>query len=122
MLIGDLAGKAGTTIKAVRYYEQRGLLHPRRTPNGYRDYDESAVARVANIRLLLSLGLTADDARAFLPCLDTDISAGPICPASAEFITRRLCQIQEKIADLEGVRQRLLEVLAAAQANTSTHT
>lgn len=122
MLIGELAGRAGTTIKAVRYYEQRGLLHPRRTPNGYRDYDESAVARVGNIRLLLSLGLTSDDVRAFLPCLDMDISSSSICPASADVITRRLSVVEEKIADLDGVRRRLLEALAHAHTDRAIRT
>ncbi|MFI0404507.1 MerR family transcriptional regulator [Actinomadura sp. 3N508] len=122
MLIGELAGRAGTTIKAVRYYERRGLLHPRRAANGYRHYDESAVGRVGNIRLLLSLGLTTDDVRAFLPCLDLDIAGAVLCPASADVINRRLSEVEEKIADLDGVRQRLLEALADAHANTAPHT
>ncbi|MGH3243592.1 MAG: MerR family transcriptional regulator [Spirillospora sp.] len=117
MLIGELAGRAGTTIKAVRYYEGRGLLHPRRAANGYRDYDESAVGRVGNIRLLLSLGLTTDDVRAFLPCLDQDISGAPLCPASEDVINRKLADVEEKIADLDGVRRRLLDALAEARAN-----
>src|SRR5687768_17051592 len=101
MLIGELANEAGTTIRALRYYEQQGLLRPRRAPNGYRQYDESTVAQVGNIRLLLSIGLTSDDVRAFLPCLDQDIADGPICPASARVIARRLADVEEKIAALD---------------------
>ncbi|MFD0413857.1 MerR family transcriptional regulator [Streptomyces sp. NPDC127108] len=115
MLIGELANEAGTTSRALRYYEQQGLLTPRRGPNGYRDYDETAVGQVANIRLLLSIGLTADDVRTLLPCLDEDITAGPVCPASARVITRRLTDVEEKIASLNTVRTRLTEVLALAQ-------
>src|SRR3954447_15957400 len=114
MLIGELANKAGTTIRALRHYEQQGLLHPRRAPNGYREYDESAVARVGNIRLLLSLGLTATDVLALLPCLDEARHDGPLCPASARVIARRLSDVQEKIAALDVVRERLVEVLSHA--------
>lgn len=114
MLIGELANEVSTTTRALRYYEQQGLLHPRRAPNGYREYDESKVAQVGNIRLLLSLGLTAHDVRAFLPCLDQDIADGPICPASARVIARRLTDVEEKIAALDIVRKHLIEALAQA--------
>ncbi|MFI0355677.1 MerR family transcriptional regulator [Actinomadura sp. 9N407] len=115
MLIGELASRSGTTIKALRYYEQEGLLHPRRAPNGYREYDESVVTVVGNIRLLLSLGLTAADARAFVPCLGLDAPGKPVCPASAEIIARRLSDVQEKIAALNTVRESLTEALAHAE-------
>ena len=41
----------------LRYYEERGLLAPRRTPTGYRDYDESHVQQAALIRSLIRSGL-----------------------------------------------------------------
>lgn len=114
MLIGELANKAGTTIRALRYYEQQGLLHPRRALNGYREYDESTVTKVDNIKLLLSIGLTANDVRAFLPCLDQEIADGPVCPASARVVARRLAAVEEKLVALDTVRTRLAEALARA--------
>jgi DNA-binding transcriptional MerR regulator len=114
MLIGELANRTGTTIKALRYYEQEGLLHPRRA-NGYRDYDEATVTVVGDIRLLMSLGLTAADARAFLACPGQDHPGGPICSASAEVIARRLADVQEKIAASDTVREKLVEVLHQAE-------
>ncbi|OMI39579.1 MerR family transcriptional regulator [Streptomyces sparsogenes] len=119
MLIGELANATGTTIRALRYYEQQGLLHPQRAPNGYREYDETAVGRVANIKLLLSLGLTSQDVRAFLPCLDQAIADGPLCPASARLIARRLMDVEEKIAALGVVRAHLTEALTRPAARAS---
>ena len=43
MHIKDLAERAGVTIRAVRYYESRGLIAPRRETNGYRSYDDADV-------------------------------------------------------------------------------
>lgn len=106
MLIGELAQEAGTTVRALRYYEQQGLLHPRRTANRYRDYGERSVLRVRNIRLLLSLGFTAEDIHAFLPCLDQDIEANQ-CPASARVIAGKVAELEEKITALTDVRDRL---------------
>lgn len=106
MLIGELAQAAGTTVRALRYYEQQGLLHPRRAPNHYRDYDERAVTLVRNIRQLLSLGFTAEDIHVFLPCLDLELE-GRDCPASAPFVARKLAALEEQIAALTDVRDRL---------------
>lgn len=111
MLIGELANAAGTTIRALRYYEQQGLLHPRRASNGYREYDETTIGHVGNIRLLLSLGLTTNDVRAFLPCLDQDLAAATLCPASARVVARRLNEVDAKIAALNVVRNRLIEAM-----------
>ncbi|MGW0819175.1 MerR family transcriptional regulator [Streptomyces viridiviolaceus] len=62
MRIGDAAAAVGATPRALRFYEQRGLLPPpRRSRAGQRDYtpDDLAVLRV--IRHLLGLGLTVED-------------------------------------------------------------
>jgi MerR family transcriptional regulator, copper efflux regulator len=82
-------------------------LHPQRASNRYRHYDGRTVVRVRNIRLLLSLGFTADDIRAFLPCLDLDIGDGRACPASAPVVAEKLATLEERIAALGQLRDRL---------------
>ncbi|HEY8454664.1 MAG TPA: MerR family DNA-binding transcriptional regulator [Actinopolymorphaceae bacterium] len=57
MRIGELARRTGVSVRALRYYEEQGLLSADRSPNGYREYDESAVDRVDQIQLLYSAGL-----------------------------------------------------------------
>ena len=57
MRIGELAQRTGTTTRALRYYEQQGLVDSQRQHNGYRDYDQAAIMRVRNIRMLLDIGL-----------------------------------------------------------------
>ena len=47
MRIGELAERAGTTAKTLRFYEEQGLLPPaERTPSGYRDYAPETAARI----------------------------------------------------------------------------
>ncbi|MVO87162.1 MerR family transcriptional regulator [Streptomyces sp. p1417] len=71
MRIGDAAAAAGTTPRALRFYEERGLLPPpRRTPTGQREYGPGDVARVRVVRRLLALGLTVEDLRACTTGLD----------------------------------------------------
>ncbi|WP_049657054.1 MerR family transcriptional regulator [Kitasatospora sp. MY 5-36] len=71
MRIGELARRAETTPRLLRYYEQQGLITPRREANGYRAYDEYLVDRVLQIRGLLDAGLPTRIIKQILPCLDT---------------------------------------------------
>ncbi|MET7334526.1 MerR family transcriptional regulator [Nonomuraea sp. NPDC005650] len=113
VLIGELARASGVTVRALRYYEQQGLLQSERAPNGYRRYDSNAATKVRNIQLLLSNGFTAQDVRGFLPCLDNgEVSLGPACPPSVEAVSRKVAALEERIAELSAVRDRLVEALA----------
>ncbi|MFI8324954.1 MerR family transcriptional regulator [Streptomyces sp. NPDC085529] len=56
--IGELAGRAGVTVKTVRYYSDRGLLpEDGRSGGGHRRYGPGALARLREIRSLRALGL-----------------------------------------------------------------
>lgn len=61
--IGEAAAKAGVSERALRYYQELGLLTPCAcTPGGLRRYSEEDLARVARIRQLQTLlGLNLDE-------------------------------------------------------------
>jgi DNA-binding transcriptional MerR regulator len=65
--IGAAAQQAGVSERALRYYQQLGLLTPACTSGGLRRYSEADLARVAHIRELQSLlGLNLDEIAAVL--------------------------------------------------------
>jgi DNA-binding transcriptional MerR regulator len=103
MRIGELAERAGTSARALRYYEQHGLLAARRTSNGYRDYDETDLRLVREIRSLLDIGFNLEETRPFVECLRSGRASGAECPGSIEVLGR-------KLADLNGCIARLLTV------------
>ncbi|QXC46155.1 MerR family transcriptional regulator [Rhodococcus qingshengii] len=70
MLIGELAQETDTPARLLRYYEEQGLIEPRRLDNGYRDYADYLVDRVIQIRGLLDAGLPTRIIKQVLPCLD----------------------------------------------------
>ncbi|WP_181797297.1 MerR family transcriptional regulator, partial [Streptomyces sp. WELS2] len=107
MRIGELAEATGATPRALRHYEQQGLITSTRAPNGYREYDADAVVRVRNIRRLLAAGLTLDDVQVFLPCLDGDVTAGPASPKALEVARDRLAVLDARIAAQTRLRDRL---------------
>ena len=107
MRIGELAGITGATPRALRHYEQAGLITSERAPNGYRSYDERAAVRVRNIRYLLAAGLTLDDVRVFLPCLDGDVAVAPPSAAGVQVALDRLAVLNERIVVQTEMRDRL---------------
>ncbi|MFD1829699.1 MULTISPECIES: MerR family transcriptional regulator [Streptomyces] len=114
MRIGELARATGTTPRALRHYEQAGLLRSERARNGYRVYGEQAVVRVRNIRRLLDVGLTLEDVRVFAPCLDGDMTAAPPSGRGLEVVLERLAVLEERIAAQSAVRDRLAAALREA--------
>jgi len=82
MLIGELAAKTGMTAKALRFYEQAGVLpEPARTPAGYRDYDPAALDRLAFVRAAQAAGLTLAEVRRSSPCGTPTGRRAPTSPA-----------------------------------------
>jgi DNA-binding transcriptional MerR regulator len=113
MRITDAARVVGATPRALRWYEQHGLIHAARTPAGYRDYSDADLARVRNIRTLLGLGFTLEDIATFGPFLDGQLperfaaSPGGPCEAALARSRERLATLDRRIAELTGLRDRL---------------
>ena len=119
MQIKELADQAGVTVKAVRYYESRGLLNPGRARNGYREYDVADVRVVREIRALLSLGLTADETVPFVECLRAGHERADVCPASLEAYRSRIVDIERRITELSQLRDELTVLLHDAESYRS---
>ncbi|MBO8196568.1 MerR family transcriptional regulator [Streptomyces oryzae] len=118
MRIGELARRTGTTARALRHYEQAGLLTSRRAANGYRVYDAAAEIRVRNIRYLLDAGLTLEDVGCFVTCLDGDMAATPPSPEGLRIAQQRLAVLEVRIAAQTAARDRLREALRSATVRT----
>lgn len=54
--IGDVAEVLGTTIRAIRYYEEEGLITPLRTDGGTRLYSQRHIDRLSAIQRLVENG------------------------------------------------------------------
>lgn len=62
MKINEVEQQVGITKKNIRFYEQQGLLHPKRNiENGYREYDEADVECLKKIKLLRKLSLPIEE-------------------------------------------------------------
>jgi DNA-binding transcriptional MerR regulator len=122
MRIGEAAAAAGTTPRALRLYEARGLLRPPpRTSSGQREYGAAEVARVRVIRNLLALGLTLEDIRRRAHRLDLLIEDQPSASCGSrpgefsDVVAHRLAALDTQIARLTHLRQALAAAAGGQQ-------
>lgn len=109
--IGQLAEQAGTTVKALRFYERVGLLPaPSRTSGGYREYDASALDRLRFLKAAKAAGLTLGEIAGVLAARER---AGPPCAhvtalldAHAGDLDRRIGELTRLRAEVQRLRDR----------------
>lgn len=114
MRIGELASTVGITTKALRYYEERGLLAAPRRTNGYREYDESHLRVVQEIQTLREVGFALEDTRPFVDCLRAGYEEGDACPDSVAVYRRKIAEVEAYLRQLTVVRDELRAKLDAA--------
>lgn len=87
-----------TTIKALRYYEEAGLLKPERTDpfTGYRFYTTDQLVQVHRIQALRQTGLSIDEIRLILSGRD-----------QRDILKRRRAELEAELAETENQLSRL---------------
>jgi len=118
MNIGDAENRSGLPAKTIRYYEEIGLVTPARRANGYRDYDEADVHRLAFLHRARSLGFSVEDCRALLSLYQDRDRASADVKTIAE---GHLARIEDKIAELESLRRTLSHLVEACHGDTRPH-
>ncbi|WP_426736154.1 MerR family transcriptional regulator [Glutamicibacter sp. 2E12] len=121
MRIGELEQKSGVPARMLRYYEEQGLVTPRRLSNGYREYDEYLVDRVGKIRGLLDAGIPTRIISLILPCLNqpqTVVVDDPD-PGLLVVLQRERDRMTEKIDVLSQNREAITRYIQALKAASS---
>ena len=113
--VSELARRSGVPATTVRFYDTEGLLPARRSPSGYRLFDDTAVERLRFIGTAKSLGLPLPEIRRLLEpwqhglCSDVQGELGPM-------LDQRIAETDDRIAELREFAARLIrarEQLAA---------
>ena len=113
LTIGELAHQTGASVRSLRHYEQCGLLVSKRRDNGYRVFEPSAVEYVQRIRILLRNGFTLEQIRpvaSMLSPVPQDMRT--LCSEVMAMYDSKLGELDERIAELQQLRQRAAERLA----------
>ncbi|MEU6716358.1 MerR family transcriptional regulator [Nonomuraea sp. NPDC046802] len=110
MRIGELAREAGVSVRALRYYEEQGLLGSTRTSGGQREYPETAVERVRFFQSMYAAGLSSRRIADILPCMDT----GTTTAQQRDMLAADRAELDRRITELIDARERLDGLIAAA--------
>ncbi|SKC82593.1 DNA-binding transcriptional regulator, MerR family [Krasilnikoviella flava] len=115
MRIGELARLAGVSARALRHYEDRGLLVPGRTGGGYREYADTDVARVAQITAMISAGLNTATVGRYLGCARTGEhgTSLELCPGLSAELVAIGERLEARLAELRDQQARLRELASA---------
>ena len=109
MNIGDVATRSGLPAKTIRYYEDIGLISPKRGQNGYRRFCETDLHKLAFIGRARSLGFTIENCRHLLALYEDKDRASADVKRIAK---RNLKEIAEKIAGLKAMEATLSHLIA----------
>ena len=117
MNISDVANKTGLTAKAIRFYEEKGLVTPPvRGANGYRNYTQKHLDELTLLRQARLVGFNLEECGELVNLFND--------PArhSADVKSRTLqkvADIERHIQELEGMRRQLIDLAAACPGDDS---
>ncbi|MCV3269971.1 Cu(I)-responsive transcriptional regulator [Roseobacter sinensis] len=114
MNISDVARSTGLPVKTIRYYEDIGLIAPARSDNGYRDFSDSDLHKLAFIGRARSLGFGIEACRDLLRLYNDQTRASADVKRLAQ---AHLDEIDRKIAELGQMRDTLSHLIDACAGN-----
>jgi DNA-binding transcriptional MerR regulator len=115
MRIGELALKAGVSVRALRYYEEKGMLVPERSTGGHRHYGDRSVNLVWLIQQFYAAGLSSRSILSILPCVET----GEATPEVHDLLVAERERIDRQMTELAVARDKLDTVIANAGSSCS---
>jgi Cd(II)/Pb(II)-responsive transcriptional regulator len=105
MRIGELGLATGVDVETIRYYEKAGLLPvPARQANGYRDYGQKHLERLAFIRHCRALDLPLVEIQRLLELLSQPSAA---CGDVDRLIEGQLARVRTRIRSLRALERQL---------------
>jgi DNA-binding transcriptional MerR regulator len=115
MRIGELASRAGVSVRSLRYYEEQGLISSTRSASGQRHYTDDDVDRIRFLQRLYAAGLSSRTIAELLPCVDSPSEEHS--DAALERMAQERDRLSQHIADLVRTRDSLDGLIATAQAH-----
>ena len=103
MLRSEIQKETELTRKAIEYYEEKGLIHPQKSENGYRDYSIKDLEILKKVSIFRKLGMSVSD-------IDQCISSG------GDTLSSVLRKKQHQL-DLDEKRKAILDMIVKGESD-----
>lgn len=114
MNVRDASSTTGLPSKTIRYYDDIGLVVADRRSNGYRDYDDRAVQKLAFLKRARQLGFSLDDCRQLLSLYEDTARASADVKALAE---AHLAEVDVRLSELQHLRDTLAHLVHSCRGD-----
>ena len=116
MKIGELSQESGISLKAIRYYEELGLIKAdKRTEGGFHLFSKSILPRLKFIKQAQNLGFRLQEIGSFMDIHDRGETP---CKEVTQNIQSKILEIEDKIQKLEELKAQL-KVIVSDSSHTS---
>ncbi len=105
MSIGEVAERSGVATSAIRYYEERGLIHSTRTTGNQRRFARESIRRIAFITAAQAVGRSLEEIAESLASLPEGRT--PTTADWSELASSWRPRLDEHIARLVDLREKL---------------
>lgn len=111
MNISDVAKKTGLTSKAIRFYEQKGLVTPPlRGENGYRSYNQQHLNELTLLRQARQVGFNLEECGELVNLFNDPVRHSADVKART---LQKVAEIERHISELQAMRTQLLTLAEA---------
>ena len=117
MNISDVAKKTGLTSKAIRFYEEKGLVTPPlRSENGYRSYTQKHLDEFTLLRQARQVGFNLEECGELVNLFNDPKRHSADVKA---YTLQKVADIERHISDLPAMRAQLLSLAASCPGDAS---
>ena len=119
MNIGQAAARSDLSAKTIRYYEDIGLVVPRRQPgNDYRDYTDADVEQLSFLQRARAVGFGLDECRELLELFrNTQRQAADV----KQLVVDKMRQLDEQLKALQSMRETLAGMAEKCAGDQAPH-
>ncbi|WP_340085093.1 MerR family transcriptional regulator [Siminovitchia sp. FSL H7-0308] len=113
--ISELAKQFNISTRTIRYYEEIGLLAPKRRENGRRIFSKREKIRLQLIFRGKKYGFQLEEIREMLELFQIDRTGKKQLKRTIEYGEEKIMEVNERIAELEEIRGEMEQLLVMFQ-------
>ena len=111
MTVGQIAKKAGVTVRTLQYYDKEGVLSPSaESEGGRRLYTHKDIVKLQQIQSMKYLGFSLEDIKIRLPAINTPAEVSALLTEQAKDIRRNIKTLKDMLFSVEKLKAEVVQM------------